>query len=263
MLLDPSRLRRPTREALYAFARAHLPEALRLMRVRAQDVDDAVQEIVEIAYGKVDSFDPGDRDPEAALRRWLGVIAWYYLQNEFARAHRRREVSASDVVEAVAEADEDAGAESPVLCASREERLRIMDRILSTLRPERREVLLLHDGLGLTAEEIAVDLEVNPDTIKSHWRRARREFKAAVERLPPDQRNLLKGPLLGLLWTEQHGASWQERRGLEAAPERGGSALVGIAGAVAAIAAIGMALGPDAASHAAVGAAAHPAPIAR
>jgi RNA polymerase sigma factor (sigma-70 family) len=204
MHFDPSALCRPTREIVYEVARTHLPETLRLLRVPQQDVDDMVHAIVEIAYKTLDQYDPGNRDPLLALRGWLGTMAWHYVLTRRASGHRRFEVPSADVCEAApalaTEIVSDTGDASPELCVSREQQQRIVERILSGLRPERREVLVLHDALGFSAPEIAERLGIKEETVRSRWKRARRDFAAAANRLPPEERSLLKDGLLVLLW---------------------------------------------------------------
>lgn len=265
----PSALLRPTRAVIYAVAQTYLPETLRLLRVPRQDVDDMVHAIVEIAYKHLDQYDPGDRDPLQALRGWLGAIAWRHVLTRRGRGHQRFELAVGDVCEAVPTLvtlvtgpGSDAEAASPDLCAAREQRLLIVHRILSGLRQERREVLLLHDALGLTVPEIADELDMKENTVKSRLRRARQDFIAAANRLPPEQRSLLEGSLLalplGFLLAKQWTSSWSRLPERSAAPERRRErTTVAIAG-VAAMLLVGVALGPDASLRASVDAASRP-----
>lgn len=156
------------------------------------------------------------------------------------RGHGRFEVLASDAVElcnAVPSSSAD-----PELCAAQEERLCVLRRVLAELRPERRDVLILSDALGRTVPEIADELGIKPNTVKSRLGRARRDFRAVVRRLPPDERGLLeKSPLTGLLL-----AQLQERH---PAPEGGDIATAGILGGLVAMLGVGLWLGPDTSLH--------------
>jgi len=59
----------------------------------------------------------------------------------------------------------------------------VLLRVLATLDPDRREVLVLHDLKGYSAPEIAEILATPLNTVYSRLRRARRRFNDAVAQL--------------------------------------------------------------------------------
>jgi RNA polymerase sigma-70 factor (ECF subfamily) len=62
-------------------------------------------------------------------------------------------------------------------------RSRLRDRLLTALgqiRPDRREVVLLHDLEGWTHREIAERMDLPPGTVRSHLHHARRELRVIL-----------------------------------------------------------------------------------
>jgi len=97
------------------------------------------------------------------LRAWLFAVA----RNEWGRAGgRERRATALDgpAADALpARADEPPGGEE-------------MRGLVARLRPERREVVVLHAWHGLTFDEIGSLLDTSPNTVASRWRLALEEL---------------------------------------------------------------------------------------
>lgn len=102
------------------------------------------------------------------LRAWMFAVA----RNEWRRAARRaRRIAALDgpAAEALpARADEAPDGEE-------------MRGLVARLRPERREVVVLHAWHGLTFAEIGSVLDTSPNTVASRWRLALEELGRAWE----------------------------------------------------------------------------------
>ncbi|WP_437674640.1 RNA polymerase sigma factor [Sorangium sp. So ce131] len=124
------------------------------------------------------------------LHGWIFGIAWRQLSRYRDRAYRRREVPAGlhgNVV--FAAVDMRPGVEHHIAEA---ERAQVVDRLLASLVPQRRVVLVMHDMLGIPVVDIARELGINENTAQNRIRLAREDFRAAVKRLSEEQRRALR-----------------------------------------------------------------------
>ncbi|AUX44303.1 uncharacterized protein SOCE26_057670 [Sorangium cellulosum] len=179
------------------------------MGVAEPDVDDLFQEILLAAYESLDRFDPawpspqpgdvavGDlprrkgrrqrRSPEA---RWVLGIAWRKVNRHLKRAYRRREVP--DGLQPVSHhlaADPAPSSEERI---AERERLELALEVLDTLPLERRILLVLYEAYEVPLVDIARELGINYNTASNRLRLAREDYRAAVERLRPEQREALR-----------------------------------------------------------------------
>jgi len=137
-----------------------------------KDGEDAVQDALLAAWRGAAGF-----RGESAARTWLLQI----VVNACHRRHRRRagEPARTEPVEvAAAEPDADSGPEARTQAR---EVGRAIDRALSGMTAEAREVLVLRDVEGLSGEETAAALGLPLAAMKSRLHRARLELKARVE----------------------------------------------------------------------------------
>ena len=165
------------RVQLYALARSGDERALeRLLKVarpdleryarrhcESDDVEEAVQDALWILYRRL-----GGLRSIAAFSGWLFQVVRRACLGLARR--RKRTVSIDDVPEVL-------------LCdgAASDADLRVrLSRIISSLPPAYREVLLLKDVQGLTAEEIAELLEVSLEAAKSRLHRGRAIVRAGL-----------------------------------------------------------------------------------
>ena len=163
--LEPAQL-----EALLACVRQGDADAMAQLLARVQpdlrryakrscastDVDEAVQDAMLIIYRKA-----------GALKFVLAWSSWIYkivLRICLRRKQRDSVLESFD--------DDNPDHTGGVTHASSELRLDLA-RILSQLDERHREVLLLHDFIGLTAEEAARALAISPQASKSRLHRAR------------------------------------------------------------------------------------------
>jgi RNA polymerase sigma factor (sigma-70 family) len=218
LLLDEAALTHPSFEVLYAVARSYLPDALRLLKVPRHEIDDLVHDIVLAAHESLNlrgrRLVPvgGDTDPLRTLKAWLSGIAWRQVSNRRTRGHGRFELPFGEAADLpLSPADEALSSEQ---LAVDMQRCRVVARVLERLRPNRAEVLIMFALLELSVPDIARELGINENTVKSRLARARRDFAATAKRLRPDERGLLTGCALLLpfgldaWWPADEEAPW-------------------------------------------------------
>ncbi|WP_437878742.1 sigma factor-like helix-turn-helix DNA-binding protein [Sorangium sp. So ce513] len=182
------------------------------MGVAEADIDDLLQEVLLATYRTLDRFDPDWAPPESeagdlarwharrqhrsAEERWVFGIAWRKVGHYLERAYRRREVSHGLLPASCSEAVDPAPLSEQR--AVERERLELVIDVLWTLAPERRLLLVLHEAYEVPLVEIARELGINYNTATNRLRLAREDYRAAVKRLRPEQRDALRGCWLGL-----------------------------------------------------------------
>jgi RNA polymerase sigma-70 factor, ECF subfamily len=144
--------------------------ALRMLGSRAE-AEEIAQEVFLRAHRSL-----GDFRGEARLGTWLYGIASRLCLNRLASPDRR--VARGDAaLTDVPAATPDAAAE--VERAELDAALRVA---IGELPDERRLVLVLRDIEGLSYEQIAVALTLDPGTVRSRLHRARMQLKEKLER---------------------------------------------------------------------------------
>jgi RNA polymerase sigma-70 factor (ECF subfamily) len=160
------------RELVLRFERPVYGLVLRMVR-DPSTAEELAQDVFLKAHRRLDSY-----DPERRFGSWLFKIA-----HNTAIDHLRR--SSPDLVSLEAGDDEGGGlaavlanpaAESPEAAAERGDLARDLDRAISALRPEYREVVVLRHQEGLAYEEISEAMGLPLGTIKTHLHRARKEL---------------------------------------------------------------------------------------
>ncbi|WP_437767744.1 sigma-70 family RNA polymerase sigma factor [Sorangium sp. So ce281] len=206
--------RTATWNSVHTAALETLPRSLRLLGVAAPDIDDLVQDVLLAAYESLDRFDPdypasasppppreadsavdppqrdGRRPRGTAEARWLFGIAWRKVSKHLERAYRRREVP--DGLHPAPRGQAVDPAPSSEQRVVERERLELAIDVLSTIAPERRVLLVLHEACDVPIVEIARELGINYNTAANRLRLAREDYRAAVARLRPDQREALR-----------------------------------------------------------------------
>jgi RNA polymerase sigma-70 factor (ECF subfamily) len=147
---------------------------LGLARSAAEDV---MQDVFLVVYRRLPDF-----EERTSLRAWLSAILIRVV-----RAHRRAlhgKHGAGGHPSADLEPDQiiDPRTPSPVDRAERDEAIRELQAILSSMNEARREVFVLSELEELTAPEIAHALGVNINTVYWRLRTARREFERILFR---------------------------------------------------------------------------------
>lgn len=143
--------------------------SLRRLGVTTSDADDALQQVFLVVARRFDEYLLVE-----SKRGWLFGVSDLVSRNYHRgrrRARRRHRwlvaLPAFDLEEVL----------------RRREAGRIVSKFLAGLKESERTAFYLADVEGLTAKEIAVELDVNMNTIYSRLRAARRRFNTALSRL--------------------------------------------------------------------------------
>jgi RNA polymerase sigma-70 factor (ECF subfamily) len=145
--------------------RNHLPAVSKYLarRVSLSDVEDLASDIFEIAWRKRQDFQEGS---ELA---WLYRIGGYVVAN-----HRRKEANRAWLplldTDAAAPSAEDLGIANVSIAQA-----------WSKLKPSDRNILALSTFDGLSVTELAVALEISPNTASQRLGRARGRFAELLE----------------------------------------------------------------------------------
>ncbi len=153
--------------ALYGAHFAAVWRALKRLGVHPAFVDDAAQEVFVTAFRRW-----GDFEGRSTTRTWLLGIAMRVASDA-----RRKQRPTEAVSEAWASATS-----GPEAVTSAREGVRQVERLLSELDVERREVLVLVDVEGYSVPEVAEATGVNLNTLYTRLRAARQHFEALVQR---------------------------------------------------------------------------------
>ncbi|WP_437860437.1 RNA polymerase sigma factor [Sorangium sp. So ce363] len=125
---------------------------------------------------------------------WLFGIAWRKVRRHLERTYRRLEVPVGLADEAFFEGADVAPSSEQRIATN--QRIAIATRLLATIAPERRAILIMADMVEIPLREIARSLELNENTASSRLRLAREDFRSAVKRLRPEEQRALRSGLL-------------------------------------------------------------------
>ena len=144
---------------------------LRMLGSRAE-AEEIAQETFLRAHRALADF-RGD----AKLSTWLYAIASRLCLNRLASGDRKRVREGEETLLRLA--SDDAGAAARL---ERSELEQALAAAIEALPEERRIVVVLRDVQGLSYEEIAETLSLEPGTVRSRLHRARMDLKAKLER---------------------------------------------------------------------------------
>jgi RNA polymerase sigma-70 factor (ECF subfamily) len=142
--------------------------ARRLLKDRGE-AEDLVQDTFLRAYLRIEEF-----GGESKFSTWLHRICYNLCLNRLER--KRKEAGSESDMETVP--DLTTGSVEYLLC---KEQQRLMQWALSHVKPEFREVLLLHNTDHLSYDEIAELLELPVGTVRSRLHRGREELKKLLQ----------------------------------------------------------------------------------
>lgn len=164
--------------------RRHGPRLLGLARqmLGPGAAEDAVQEAMIDAYRGLGGF-----AGNAAVGTWLYRITLNRCLAE--RRRRRPDVADAEPLDLLRRWEDPDYSLDPALVAARRSQAETLHAVLEELPDSYRTVLLLHDGQGLSAREVAEALDIPLGTAKSHIRRSRMALFSLLGR---DDRGLLE-----------------------------------------------------------------------
>jgi RNA polymerase sigma-70 factor, ECF subfamily len=146
--------------------------SLRRLGVPAAAVDDAAQQVFEVASRRLSDI------VEGRERAFLFKTALLVAAEGRRTAARRRELHPEAEVEELADP-----APSPEEANERARKRALLDEILLAMRFDERTVFVLFELEELSMAEIAEIIEIPPGTVASRLRRAREEFHAHAKRV--------------------------------------------------------------------------------
>lgn len=163
----------PALERIHAEHAGAVWLALQRLGVREADLEDALQEVFVVVHRRLHTY-----DREAKLSSWLFGIAIKVAAGFRRKAYNRYERVVADHDES--RRDPSHGPEAAALDA---EARRDLAKVLDTLDPRQRAVLVMFEIEGLATGDIAEALGVPVGTVHSRLHAARRAFADAVRRL--------------------------------------------------------------------------------
>jgi RNA polymerase sigma-70 factor (ECF subfamily) len=145
----------------------HIPRLRRYARALVGDryvADDLVQDTLERAWNKFYLWRPG-----SDLRAWLFTI----MHNVFVNQARRRRKESEELTDEMPAA---------AVRATQGDQLELqdVDRVLRSISPEQREVVLLVAVEQLTYEEVSRALDIPIGTVMSRLSRGRERMRQAL-----------------------------------------------------------------------------------
>lgn len=161
----------PRFTAIYAEYAPHVWRVARYFGVPQASMPDLTQEVWLSAFRQLATV-----DLSRSLRPWLTAVVWNHVRH-FRRSHARhvRKDQALANVEAIRGATE--------VPQARHEAAWTVERLIDGLPEDQRDVLMLCDGEGLTASEVAEALGVQLNTVYSRLRLARSRCKLLASSL--------------------------------------------------------------------------------
>jgi RNA polymerase sigma-70 factor (ECF subfamily) len=145
--------------------------AVRMLGNRAE-AEDVAQEVFLRVHRSI-----GDFRGEAKLSTWLYSIASRLCLNRLAGSERHRVREGEETLMRLPSAD--AGAADAL---ERGERDAALQQAIASLTEERRIVVVLRDVEGLSYDEIAEALDLEPGTVRSRLHRGRQDLRDKLER---------------------------------------------------------------------------------
>lgn len=177
------RLVEPHMDSLYRFA-------YRLTGVQ-HDAEDLVQDVLVKLFPRLSELEGVDKP-----RPWLKRVLYRQFVDQFRRRSRQIDRPVSELVDADSQVDWLDSLESetfgPHAVYEQQQLGPAVDRVLATLPPDQRTLLLLHDVDGWRHDEIAMVLDVPVGTVKSRLHRCRNQLRKKLQRelepIPPSGR---------------------------------------------------------------------------
>jgi len=169
---------RGDREAYAALVRLYHGRVLSLclsMLLDRAEAEDAAQEAFVKAFASLNQY-----TRNASFSAWLYRIASNHCLDLLRKRKRQKTDSLDGLMEQKGDSVSDFESKIPEKSGSGAEKQETLDlamRVLGTLPPDYRQVLILRELEGLTYEEISSVLKCSLDAVKSRLRRARQQLQ--------------------------------------------------------------------------------------
>lgn len=169
-------MERPTFEEVVSGYGAFLRRTLARFGIRTRDIEDLMQETLRAVARGLPAFDPSRAvTPEAAVRGWLfGICARQAASHH--RARRRRAEDLRETAELDGFGDGAPSAEDTFLACETSARLH---RVLESIEPERRAVIVAYELEGTPMSDVATRFGIPVNTAWNRLRLAREDIRAA------------------------------------------------------------------------------------
>ena len=161
----------PSLRDLFAMHAPYVWNALRRLGVPAPDLEDLTHDVFLQVHRHLPEY-----DPKRPVRPWLFGFAYRIASQHRRRAHHRRETHFEPDLATY-------GGSGPEETRSRRTGATVVIAALQAIDLQRRAVFVLYELDGASMSEIALSLEIPPNTAYSRLRVARAEFAAAVKRI--------------------------------------------------------------------------------
>lgn len=167
--------------AVRTLVQRHNRRLFRVARAVLQDdtdAEDVVQEAYLRAFASLDGF-----RSESSFSTWLTRIA---LNEAFGRLRKRRVRGRTTDIEAIEQTSAAVirfpglPQHNPETDLAREQIRQLLERCVDELPDPFRVVFILRDIEGMSTEEVATQLSIRPETVKTRLHRARRLIRAAL-----------------------------------------------------------------------------------
>ena len=161
---------------------------LRRLGVPDEALEDAAQDVFVAVHRRLHTYDPS----ASAIETWLFGIVIRVVQYH-RRSLRRRLARLVRWFQDRPLDEASTALDNPADIFAKREAARVLDRILSALRDEQREILVLVDVEQLSVPEAASVLGINLNTAYTRLRAARLRFQRAVDQFRAAERRREEG----------------------------------------------------------------------
>lgn len=151
--------------------------ALVRLGVADRDVEDVMQEVFLVVHRRLNDF-----RHESSLRTWVYGIVVHVARNYRRTGTRHQHDAPSARDSASSDGLPDHSERQPDALLAKAQAAKLLIDILNDLDQSSREVFVLAELEEMTAVEIGEVLSLNPNTVASRLRAARRAFEHAVKR---------------------------------------------------------------------------------
>ena len=164
-----------TFDGVYESHFAFVWRTARRLGVAESDVSDIVQEVFLVVHRRLEEF-----EQRGSVKTWLfGILR--RVVSDYRRTLRRKP-SLVGKAEAIEPDAWKSGGNTPAENAEQSEAMRLVTQLLAELDEDKREAFVLAELEEMTTAEVAIALDLNPNTAASRIRAGRTAFEAALAR---------------------------------------------------------------------------------